>query len=120
MFFPFKSREGLLGGIMDINAARSLFRNADTVTAEEVQRAVLNARIEPEAARDLWNILLNAQDTDENLRLAFDLLLQSVLIDQISHQVGSDDSFALVIGRRIATILEQITGVVQSQHVNTA
>lgn len=105
---------------MDIDQARILFRNTETVTPEEVQRAVLKAQTEPGAARALWDILLVAHDTDENLRLAFSLLLQSVLIDQISYQVGNDDTYALVIGRRIATILEQITGAIQPHHVQTA
>lgn len=57
-----------------------------------------------DAARTLWrDVLKNPAD-----EMALNEVLRSVLIDWVDNRMARDDEFALVIGRRLRTMLDAI------------
>lgn len=105
---------------MDIDGMRMLLQGLDTVTVEEVVHTAQEAGSDPTSARKLWGVLLSASAKDERLRLVLQLLLESVLVDQVNHHVTRDDEYALVIGRRVVAIMEKVSPLMSSQQVQAA
>lgn len=93
---------------MDSTTARKLFRTLDRPQSEEAVKTIVQARTDPDAARDLWQLLLSTNTADNRVQEALQRVLQSVLVDYITNRMGANDEFSVTIGRRIATMLEAI------------
>jgi len=105
---------------MDITVARKLFRTLDRLRSEEVVKTIVTAETDPDAARSLWNLLLSTHTSDDRFHIALQWVLESVLVDYVTNRMDSSDEFAVVIGRRIATILEVIGRSESEEHPKTA
>ncbi len=92
----------------------------DPDNVEEAIATAQRATSDPAAARALWELLLAGHVSDERFRTALQWILESVLVDLINNRIVGDDEFALVIGRRIATLLEQMLPVQHEQRVCAA
>ena len=105
---------------MDITTAQKLFPTLDRRQVEEAVKKIVNAQIDPDAARSLWHLLLSTNATDDRFRSALQWVLESVLIDQITNRMDNNDDYAIIIGRRITTILEAIGRSESEEHPKTA
>jgi hypothetical protein len=105
---------------MDSTIIEKLFQDSPSVTLGDAVHLVSMARTDPNIARMLWQSLLSSNLTDERLGMAFHWLLESVVIDQIANRISDDDEFAVVIGRRISSLIEQMAQVPSSQAIKAA
>jgi hypothetical protein len=75
---------------------------------------------DPDVARALWDALVAAGSKDATASMVLQWVFESVLVDMIGHHVQTDDTYALVIGRRIASTLKRISQAAPANTVTTA
>lgn len=105
---------------MDRAIIQKLFEGTEVATGEDAINLLLRAGTNPDAARTLWQSLLSNNTADERLEMALRWILESAIIDQIANRISGDDEYAVVIGRRINTLIEKIALLSDSQFANTA
>lgn len=68
----------------------------------------------PEEGRRLWNDILNGANQDEPLdSQVLHHLIEGFMIDLLNNRIASSDTFAVVTGKRITTLVNAITGAHQ-------
>jgi len=105
---------------MDKTTFDRLLQSLDTSATGEPTKGLTRARTDPEAARKLWQLLLTNNTSDEQVRAVLEWILESVLVDQITNHMGNSDEYALVIGRRISTLLERVARLQHEPQAKTA
>lgn len=81
------------------------FQDRDEDSKRYAHRAAQRVSTDAEAAREMFHTLIGMSVEDPEFRLLFRTLLDSCLIDSITNKMQFDDAFALVMGRRIVTLM---------------
>jgi hypothetical protein len=63
----------------------------------------------PEQGRSDWQGILATNMQDPRMRYVLEAIIESVMIDYIENNMAHNDEFAVVIGRRIQTMLNATT-----------
>lgn len=85
---------------------RKLYRAESAATSREAAQTAREVATNPEAARQLWGVVCAMAPTDAEFALLLQAVIQSVMIDSIHNNMQRSDEYALVIGRRITTLME--------------
>lgn len=85
---------------------RKLYRRESAATADEAGQTAQEAATDPEAARNLFQVVLAMQSEDPQFKALLQAVIESVVIDWIANNMQKNDEFALVIGRRILTLMD--------------
>ena len=87
---------------------RKLYEDEEPATPEEARQTAEEARNDPDAARALWAIVCAQAGTgDDQFEAVFRSCLDSIVLDIIGQHLRNDD-FALMLGRRIFTLMDMM------------
>lgn len=85
---------------------RKTYKRESAASREEAASTAREVETDPEAARNLFQVVLAMSSTDREFSNLLHAIIESVVVDWIHNNMARDDEFALVIGRRITTLMD--------------
>lgn len=99
---------------------RRLYRRESAATDAEATQTLQDVATNPETARQMFQAICALAVEDHSFQTVLRAVLDSVLLDIVTNSMQANDEFALVVGRRLAHMMDAVKPAVRAGRYRTS